>query len=147
MCNIKPGFQLGVINQFPDCFVYVINFPGFDINIEALSNPFVLLRYFSFFEAFYLYPVELSPYNINGISNFTSENQVTTPAIQTRLQNNSTLSLSQRKNTSATYLDIVLRNALKWASKNCHYEVHIYLQPPRPFTDHVLRARKHGKSY
>lgn len=88
ICNAKPTFQLefkklqsvnsflhqesslqlAAIDHFSECFVFVINFRGLDINYRAITTPIVLLRYFSFPGKFHLYPIELNPYKFNTIS-------------------------------------------------------------------------------
>ncbi len=128
--------QLSVVNQFSDCFVYVINFPSFDINSHAVTNPFVLLRYYSFSGTYELYPSE------HECSNLTVEVQETKKNRQILKEKNALI--CQRRNTSIIYLNSIFREELKRAYKNSRCEAQVYLDPP---TEDTLPSLYHEDEY
>lgn len=51
-------YQLKYFSTFCNCLVYKINFNGYDINLTAVSQPVILLRYNSFAGEDQLYSIE-----------------------------------------------------------------------------------------
>lgn len=138
LLNPKSSFQLAAINQFSDCFVFVINFRGLDINYRTITAPIVLLHYFSLPGKHYLYPIELNPYRSNTIS----EKQLTILASQSSQSSNSTLRI--REIESVNYLDLLFRNLLRLGNKNTQCEAQVYLEPP---TEHSQKSLFYESSY
>ncbi len=50
--------QLNHVSSFSNCLLYLINFDGYVLNLSVLSQPVLLLRYFSMANKLQIIPVE-----------------------------------------------------------------------------------------
>ncbi len=64
--NPENSFEL--LKGFDECMIFILNFKGIDIPFNQIFEPVILLRYFSFFKDYFVYPFEVvSRYNITII--------------------------------------------------------------------------------
>lgn len=100
-----------IANTFSDCMIHIINFRGLNVNFTVLKTPIVLLRYVSFLNNFFIYPIEMFP-------------KTTSTLLQSGTTNKS-LSIYQ----GVKYVSNISSIYFKLGNKNVHCELNIYLNP------------------
>lgn len=123
--------ELSIANTFSGCLIHIINFQGLNVNVTSITEPVVLLCYFSFPTQELLYPIESIPVTINHISrrlqslNFT----LFKSGIKIKLSNKTVLFT---RNESNSYIESTLnvKKAFRLSAKNSNCEANVYLYPP-----------------
>ncbi len=120
--------ELNIANTFSGCLIYLTNFQGLNIYLPAITQPVVLLRYFSFPQDLYLYPTELNPIKPNKLNRWMETLNITAfKKTRTIWFENKTLSFPKvtffRNTFNVTKL-------FRFSIKNTKCEANIYLHPP-----------------
>ncbi len=132
--------DLTIINKFTGCTIRVTNFQGLDINGLALTEPIILLRYFSFHNDWLLYPYELSPIEPDKLVRKYSGKLLARFKKNRRIKiRNATTSFHYK--VSNSYVNNILSQYPLYPNKNTNCEANIYLHPPnRKFNQYIYSA-------
>lgn len=114
-----PENQLKYFNTFSNSFIYIINFPGYNIDLPIVTQPVVLLKYYSFANKKLLIPWE--SYN----SSKKSRNKLKSKRNKTAYR-----IIDQKLRPTIPYIDRIFEQSYMLSGKNLHLEFIIYLYPP-----------------
>ncbi len=143
--NIESN-KLNIVNRFPGCLIHLINFQGLNLHMSQITQPVVLLRYFSFPNDFYLYPIEKIPIKLHKFTRWTKTLNVAAFEKTRKVRfNNKTLSFikitffREAFNTTKSF---------RLSIKNTNCELNNYLYPPlRKNSPFIYKKSKRLKDY
>ncbi len=135
------NLDISLVNTFVECSIYVINYPGLDINFDVVDQPIVLLRYFSIshLNVGYLYPIELK-----NIPNPVKPDDWNLDLFMPRMKGkklklvlqhetifyNETLSTNLQAKQRKRYIKLLHSNYYLHSIKNTKCEARVYYHPP-----------------
>lgn len=119
--------ELNIASTFSGCLIQIINFRGSNVNFSNITQPIVLLRYFSFPNQPLVYPIEMSYAKPNdtlmGLQNLNLA------VFEAKNMNNKTL-FPRNVNTEYIQSTLNVNKSFRLSIKNTNCEANIYLHPP-----------------